>query len=114
VRFCPTRRPTTAGSALAASDVKLSLKVTDKECFGSAGCNIVAQVRAQHRDGKGAFVSDSTWLVTYEINGVEDGPVIGSFEITGGEYDVNEEYLPTKNSKSKPSIKVTSVEKLGL
>jgi hypothetical protein len=57
---------------------------------------------------------DDTWLVTYEISGVDDGPLIGSFEMTGDEYTVNEEDVQTKSSKSKVTVKVTSVEKVGL
>jgi hypothetical protein len=107
----PDPAPTTAGPLLTMADLKLSLKVTDKQCFGSAGCSITAKVEAAMATG---FKSAETWEITYEITGVEDGPIIGSFELTDGQYDVNEEFFETKNKKSKPAIKVTEVEKLGV
>jgi hypothetical protein len=109
----PDPAPTTAGPALTKSDVKLSLKTTDKQCFGSVGCNVTVQVEAAHADGVGSFKSAETWLVTYEISGDESGPIVGSFEITDGKYDVNEESLSTKSSKTKVSVKVVDVEKVG-
>jgi hypothetical protein len=110
----PDPVPTPTGPALTKADVKLSLKTTEKQCFGSVGCNVTVQVEAAHADGVGSFKSPETWLVTYEITGDESGPIIGSFEITDGKYDVNEEALSTKSSKTKVTVKVTDVEKVGI
>lgn len=108
-----TPDPTPAAAATpAASDLELTLKTTDKQCFGSAGCNLTVKVNLGY-DGP-TLSADDTWLVTYEIRGVEDGPLIGSFEMTGDQYTVNEESVSTKSSKSKVTVKVTSVEKVGL
>ncbi len=110
----PDPAPATEGPELRASDVKLSLKTIDKECFGSAGCNLQVQVQAKHAGGYGTFKSPDTWLVTYEITGGEDGPVIGSFEISDSSYDMNTESVSTRSSKVKLSVKVVDVEKQGL
>lgn len=111
----PTTEPaaeSTGGPTPAIGDIALHPKITSKECFGSAGCFITLKVQAEY---SGPLLNpDDTWLVTYEINGVEDGPQIGSFELTGTTYDMNEENVSTKSSRSKITIKTTSVEKVGL
>lgn len=108
----PAVEPTQAAATPTATDVKLTPKITSKECFGSAGCLVTLKVNAQYN---GPVLSpDDTWLVTYEVNGVEDGPLIGSFEMTGDQYTVNEESVSTKSSRSKVTVKVTDVEKVGL
>lgn len=94
-------------------DFALTPKILDKECFGSAGCNVEVKVEVTYA-GPTLLSEDDTWLITYEVTGDEDGPVIGSLELTGDVYEVNDEFLSTKSSKTKVSIKVTDVEKVGL
>jgi hypothetical protein len=95
-----------------AKDFELTPKVTSKQCFGSAGCSVDIEVRVGY---EGSTLSENdTWQVTYQLTGDESGPIIGSFELTGTTYDVNKEFLSTKSSKTKISIKVTDVEKVGL
>lgn len=94
------------------ADIKLTAKITDKQCFGSAGCHVEFKVNLAY--GGPVLSADDTWEVTYEITGVEDGPMIGTLEVTGDEYTVNEEFVSTSSSKKKISIKVTGVDKIGL
>jgi hypothetical protein len=94
------------------SDIKLKPKVIDKECFGSAGCNVVFKVDLTY--GGSALDEATTWLVTYEVTGVQDGPMIGSLELTGETFTASEEITQTKSSKSKITIKVTDVDKVGI
>lgn len=112
----PAAEPTTEPPAPAATpkvgDIALRAKITSKECFGSAGCLITLKVQADYNGP--ALNPDDTWLVTYDINGVEDGPQVGSFEMTGDTYTVNEEDVSTKSSRSKVTVKVTDVEKVGI
>lgn len=110
--FCddPTPAPA-AGPLLTKADVELSTKTTEKHCFGSAGCNLTLKVLAGWTQ---TLSADETWEVTYEIRGVEDGPLVGTFEITGDKYESNSEIVSTTSSKSKVTIKVTEVEKVGL
>jgi hypothetical protein len=95
-----------------AADIKLTAKVTSKHCFGSAGCNVEFRVKMAYSGPD--LSADDTWEVTYEVTGVEDGPLLGSFDITGDTYDVNEEIAGTTSSSKKISIKVTAVDKVGL
>lgn len=112
----PTPETTTEAPAATptptVSDFTLKPKITSKECFGSAGCLLTLKVNAEY---SGPVLSeDDTWQITYEIRGIEDGPLIGSFEMSGTQYQVQEENVDTKSTKSKVTIKVTSVEKVGL
>jgi len=97
---------------LTKQDVKLSLKTTSKQCFGSAGCNVTVQVQAGVAASlQQALPPDGTWDVTYQITGDESGPIIGTFSLYGnGKYDVNEESLSTGSSYTPVRVKVISVE----
>ena len=107
----PTTEPTT-GPTPTVKDFALTPKVTDKNCFGDAGCSVEFQVKLEY---VGPLLSESdTWLVTYQVTGVEDSPMIGSLELTGDTYQMPTESASTKSSKSKILIKVTDVEKVGL
>lgn len=101
--------PTPLGYEPKPSDFKLTAKITDKECFGSAGCNVSFRVDV---DYSGLPLGESvTWLVIYEINGVEDAPEVGNLKLTGERFTSEEESVGTTSSKSKITLKVTSVEK---
>jgi hypothetical protein len=101
--------PTPLGYKPKPSDFKLTAKITDKECFGSAGCSVSFRVDVEY---SGLPLGESvTWLIIYEINGVEDAPEVGSLEMTGTQALGQEEDVSTTSSKSKIALKVTSVEK---
>ena len=58
---------------------------------------------------------DDTWIVTYEVSGVEDGPQINTIEVTGDTYSHDEtELASTSSSSKKLTVKVTDVEKQGI
>lgn len=85
------------------------MKVTRKKCFGSAGCNINYHIDMEY---KGAKLDDSkTYRVTYEVTGVEDGPAVNTFEVTGDQWSYDEsESGQTATSTVKLKAKVTDVE----
>lgn len=110
----PTTPTTTEPAAAAtpeAADFKLTPKITEKHCYGSAGCNVSFEVDLAY-DGPTLDESD-TWRLTYEVSGVDDGPLIGTLEVNGRRYDRASENAGTKSSKAKLTIKVTDVEKIG-
>lgn len=90
---------------------QLSLRVTSKKCFGSAGCNVKVKVQAGW-----AMTLDpaTTWELTYEVTGDEDGPIIDTMEITGDQYTVNEEHISTPSRSTKLRIKATSIDQVGI
>lgn len=104
--------PATGGPTLVASAIELTPKVIDKQCFGSAGCNVSIKVQMSY--GGPDLSPDDTFAVTYQVTGDESGPIIGTFEVTGSQYTEQEESLSTRSSKTKISIKVTGVEKVGI
>lgn len=108
-----TDGPTTpAAKRPALADFKLTPKITSKECFGSAGCSIQFKVNLAYTGPK--IPDEDEYELTYEVRGVEDGPLIGSLDMEGETYSVPEEFVSTSDKSKKITIKVTSVDKLGL
>jgi hypothetical protein len=92
----------------ALASLRLEPQIIDKQCFGSAGCNVEFEVDV----AAGPVVPEgSIWRVTYEVTGVEDGPLVGTFELTdGGRYDRVSESVQTTSSKAKIKVKATRIE----
>ena len=90
------------------NDVTLTVKVTEKKCFGSAGCNVMYEVRAAV--ARPDF--DGDYAVTYEVKGPEDGPAIGTLTLQDdGTYNVQTEIASTPRSSTKLVATVTDLEK---
>lgn len=88
-------------------DFKLKVRVLEKQCFGSAGCNITYRIKPTYT---GDDYGDRSFEVTYEVRGVEDGPQINTFEIVGDEVSVqSEEFAQTLTAGTKLKAKVTEV-----
>lgn len=108
----PTAEAPAPAATPKVADFKLTPRITDKKCFGPAGCNIDFKIEM---DYLGESLSENdTWEVTYEVAGVDDGPMIGTLELTGTTFTASEESVSTSSSKKKISIKVTSVDKVGI
>lgn len=104
------RQPAAKPAVLTARDVKLTVKTTSKQCFGSAGCNLEWVVGVAADRSK---LGGRDWLITYEVRGVVDGPQIGSFTLNGdGSYSSDEVkgFGQTKSKSAKLSAAVTAVE----
>jgi hypothetical protein len=89
-------------------DFKLSLKILEKTCFGSAGCNLSVRVQVSY---VGQTLDPSqTWEVTYEIRGGEDGPKINTFTVTGDQASVDQqELIQTTSANTKVYVVVRDV-----
>jgi hypothetical protein len=103
-------KPATARD-LTAKDVKLGVKITDKECFGSVVCNVEFKVTV---DVPAELVtrSDKDWTVTYEVSGVKDGPQVGQLTLhPDGTFEQDAfQFGQTPNKSTKLKAKATDVE----
>lgn len=69
-------------------DFNVEVSVKEQACFGSAGCNLTLRTEP---DYVGSGFPVGTWEVTYEINGIEDAPLIRSFELQGDQIAFDDE-----------------------
>lgn len=91
-----------------AEDFIIAIKVLEKKCFGSAGCNVTFRIDPAY---SGAADSSST-EVTYEVLGGED-PIINTFTIDSAgtaSFD-SEEFVSTPSSGGELTAKVTNVDR---
>ncbi|VVJ17085.1 Uncharacterised protein [Amycolatopsis camponoti] len=102
--------PTTTEPALpepTAKDYSVDLAVVSKQCFGSAGCNVVVEPKL-------TFLGASTLLwecdITYSISGDSSGELIETAYSQGGSsYRVDRTVMSTRTTKVAPKASVTSV-----
>jgi hypothetical protein len=88
------------------ADFTLTVKVLEKQCFGSAGCNITFRIDLS---GGGELDPDKTYELTYEVKGGED-PLINTMTVTGKQYERQDrESIQTSSSSKKLTAVVTSV-----
>ena len=59
-------------------DFEIATSVKEQRCFGSAGCNVTIRTEPVY---VGDGLMRGRWEVTYEITGIENGPVIRTFEV---------------------------------
>lgn len=94
------------------ADFTGELKIKELSCFGSAGCNVTAEVKLSWPTG----IADpsKTYDVTYEITGADDAQT-GTVQVTGEQYDagwIPELFLSvgSKAKAKKMAVTVTTVE----
>ncbi|TNC22123.1 hypothetical protein [Amycolatopsis alkalitolerans] len=91
-------------------DFTVELKVTSKQCFGTAGCNVVVEPMLNYKYGADRMTSYGTCDVTYSISGDESGEVIGTAYGDGGtRFRVSNSILSTNSSRVQPKATVTDV-----
>lgn len=110
--YTPTGQPTTgsyeaivsdnpAHTFLTKQDVKVEVRVLEKSCFGSAGCNVKYEVIPSAKLSVGVPVVGSH-EVQYEITGAEDVH-IGTVRMTDGVWDKGSFHMPEYAQTSGPS-----------
>lgn len=109
---CPAVPPPMPSEFLSApepKDFSIALSVKSKQCFGSAGCNLVVEPALSYL-GANTLMSGYTCDLTYSIKGDEDGELIETAYNTGGtQYRISRTSISTPNSKTVPTAEVTSV-----
>lgn len=93
---------------LSRDDFKVGIKILEKKCFGSAGCNVSFRIVPEYV-GVWPLPETGTVEITYEVKGGE-GPLINTFTIEDGtaHYD-SQERIGTSKSSAKLKAKVTDV-----
>ncbi|MFH9812495.1 hypothetical protein ACH4NO_18105 [Streptomyces olivaceus] len=89
---------------LSADDFTMTLRTTDRQCFGSAGCNVTVEPKLEFTGNFMDIDPDAIYEITYEIRGGDSGPVIETAELMD-ETTLN--YTPTSISTPSSSTKVT-------
>jgi len=85
------------------------VKIREKECFGSAGCNVTYQIDPDYVGVED--IGDGTWDITYRVSGPEDGPTINTMDLEDGTFSFDEEETTsTPSSSTKLKATVTRVE----
>lgn len=105
----PKAQPT-PDPALSTRDISLKVKITSKECFGSAGCNLQYTINDAAVTSV-ALIPDEC-DVTYEVKGFDDGTQIHTLTMRDdGTYEQDGyQSGSTSSSGKKLTVKVTDVE----
>jgi hypothetical protein len=95
---------------LTAADVKLAVKVTKKDCFGTAGCNVTYEIKVT--TDKTRIQSGDRYEVTYTVKGLQDDQ-IGTLTLKDdGTYEQDSyQFGQTKTAAAKLTAVVTDVTK---
>lgn len=108
----PTNEPSSAPTPAdpfepTVDDFDVETSVKEQTCFDSHGCNTTLRTEPVYI-GEGVPIGN--WEVTYEITGIEDGPMIRSFDVTGEEVSFDDEayvYMPGRDAEVE--IEITDV-----
>ncbi len=106
----PTRTTAAAAKAPAPADFKFSAKITEKTCYGEAGCAVTWLPEVTYSGP--TIGADQTWVVRYAVSGLESGTMAGSIVIgVDGPAKQSVKRGRTAGKDSKITLKVTGVER---
>lgn len=92
------------------SSFTIELTTKSKQCFGSAGCNLVVEPELGYNGLTEELDPDATYSITYEITGGDDGPVIETLELTEQtQITFDKTVVSTATSSAELSVEITSV-----
>ncbi|MFD5661005.1 hypothetical protein [Streptomyces hirsutus] len=93
-----------------ADSFDIELRTTERQCFGSAGCNVTIEPKLTYVGLSEELDPDAVYEITYEVRGDESGPVIETAELSDR---TSLNYTPTSistaSSGTKVSVKITDV-----
>jgi hypothetical protein len=97
-------------AALTPADFTMELRTTERQCFGSAGCNVTVEPTLSYVGEWNGVDPDAVYSITYEIRGDKSGPVIETAELSD---ETSLSYTPTSistvSSSKKVSVEITDV-----
>lgn len=90
------------------SDFNLKIKLLDKQCFGSAGCNIEYEVEAVYLGERNDL--DGVRLdITYRVTGDDSGAQIGTISLDNGRYDMEQRSASTSSEGVQLAAHIATV-----
>ncbi|MGW9058896.1 hypothetical protein [Streptomyces sp. NPDC055733] len=100
---------------LSADDFTMTLRTTDRQCFGSAGCHVTVEPKLEFTGNFMDIDPAAVYEITYEIRGGDSGPIIETAELSD-ETTLNftPTFLSTPSSGTKVTVKVTDVVTQGV
>lgn len=106
--------PTAAPIGLRAADLELTAKITKKDCFGSAGCNVEYRIVTAIDEGARGVLTlgGKTYEITYAVTGFDDGEHVGTLTIDPDGVTHQDGYQAgsTDRSSRKLKVKITDVQ----
>lgn len=107
----PDPEPTYAEPA--ADDFAIDLRTIERQCFGSAGCNITVEPKLAYL-GLTDLDPDAVYEITYEIRGGDSGPVIETAQLSDEtSLTYSQTLVSTPSSKTKLTVQITDVVSRG-
>jgi hypothetical protein len=100
---------------LHADSFAITLRTTRKQCFGSAGCNVTVEPSLAYLGDSENIDPDATYDITYEIEGDESGPVIGTAQLSDRTtLNYTPSLITTASRGTKVSVRITDIMKRGI
>lgn len=108
----PPAPPKPTHDRLTKNDLNLVVRITSKQCFGTAGCNVEYKISVGWNGPAPDLGAD--YDVTYRVTGDDSGPIIDTLTVyRNGKYtEPYEGFMSTSNEAIKPSAFVTSVHRI--
>ena len=102
--YTPPPKPTYPDPVL--TDYTITLYETEKQCFGSAGCNVTFTVDLAYAGP--ALDPTKTYELRYEVAGAED-PLLSTLEIHGDSYTSSEGSVSTASESDELTVTVLDI-----
>lgn len=104
----PTPEPTY--EEVGVDSFTIDLRTTERQCFGSAGCNVTVEPELTYLGDSGAIDPDAVYEITYEVRGDQSGPVIETAELSDQtSLNYTPSLISTASAGTKVSVKITDV-----
>lgn len=106
----PTEEPTESPDPVwepSTEDFDIETSVKEQRCFGSAGCSLTIRTEPVY---VGDGFPTGHWEVTYEVTGIEDEPMIRTFEVMDDEVHFDDEaHVSVENENFDITTEITDI-----
>ena len=93
-----------------ADSFSIDLRTTERQCFGSAGCNVTVEPELTYLGTSTDLDPDAVYEITYEIHGDESGPVIQTAELTNQtSLSYRPSLISTASASTELSVEITDI-----